>query len=145
MKKILLTVVVAFLSIGFAYAYDDVPITVEQLPQKAQQFLKSYFPQVGVSFAKKESDIIGNEYDVVLTDGSKMEFTSKGEWKSVECKGGAVPADIVPKQITQYVAKNYPDTKILKIDRDYREYEVYLSNRLELTFNKDFKLVDIDD
>jgi predicted nucleotide-binding protein (sugar kinase/HSP70/actin superfamily) len=100
---------------------------------------------VGVSFAKKESDIIGNEYDVVLTDGSKMEFTSKGEWKSVECKGGAVPADIVPKQIKQYVAKNYPDAKILKIDRDYREYEVYLSNRLELTFNKDFKLVDIDD
>jgi hypothetical protein len=33
MKKILLTVVVAFLSIDFAYAYDDVPITIDQLPQ----------------------------------------------------------------------------------------------------------------
>lgn len=145
MKKILLTVVVAFLSFGFVYANDDVPITVEQLPQKAQQFLKSYFPQVSVSFAKKESDIIGNEYDVVLTDGSKMEFSSNGEWKSVECKGNAVPADIVPRQIKQYVTKNYPDTKILKIDRDRRDYEVTLSNRLELTFNKEFKLIEIDD
>ena len=145
MKKILLTVVVAFLSISFAYACDDVPITVEQLPQKAQQFLKSYFPQVEVSFAKKESDIIGNDYDVVLTDGSKMEFSSNGEWKSVECKGRAVPADIVPNQIKQYVAKSYPNTKITKIDRDRRDYEVTLSNRLELTFNKEFKLIEIDD
>ena len=145
MKKILLTLVVALLSIGIVYAYDDVPITVDKLPHKAQQFLKSYFPQVEVSFAKKESDIIGNDYDVVLTDGSKMEFSSNGEWKSVECKGSAVPEDIIPKQIKQYVAKNYPNAKILKIDRDRREYEVTLSNRLELTFNKEFRLIEIDD
>jgi hypothetical protein len=33
----------------------------------------------------------------------------------------------------------------MKIDRDRRDYEISLSNRLELTFDKKFNLVDIDD
>jgi predicted phosphodiesterase len=44
-----------------------------------------------------------------------------------------------------FVAKNYPDAKIIKIDRDRRDYEVSLSNRLELTFDMKFNLVEIDD
>lgn len=81
----------------------------------------------------------------MLADGTKLEFNGDGEWKDVDCKYGAVPAAIVPKQITDYVAKHYPDVKIIKIDRDRRDYEVSLSNRLELTFDMQFNLVDIDD
>lgn len=56
-----------------------------------------------------------------------------------------MPADIVPQQIKDYVKQNYPDARITKIDRDRRDYEVSLSNRLELTFNKEFRLIEIDD
>jgi hypothetical protein len=47
----------------------------------------------------------------VFVNGAKVEFTKNGEWKDVECKYGEVPAAIVPQQIRDYVAKNYPDRK----------------------------------
>jgi predicted nucleotide-binding protein (sugar kinase/HSP70/actin superfamily) len=81
----------------------------------------------------------------MFADGVKIEFNGDGEWKDVDCKFGAVPAAIIPKKIASYVAKNYPDAKIIKIDRDRRDYEVSLSNRLELTFDMKFNLVEIDD
>lgn len=145
MKKFMLTVIVVFLTLNIAWADADRPVTIEQLPQKAQQFLKKYYPQVGLSFAKEDSDWMSKEYEVVLTNGVKIEFAANGEWKSVERKADAVPADIVPQQIKDYVKQNYPDARITKIDRDRRDYEVSLSNRLELTFNKEFRLIEIDD
>jgi hypothetical protein len=51
----------------------------------------------------------------------------------------------VPEAIRLYVQSNYENTKILKIERSSKEYEVELSNRLELTFDKEFHLIDIDD
>ena len=43
-----------------------------------------------------------------------------------------------------YGATNYPDAKILKIERDKKDYEVKLSNRTELKFDLKFNLIDID-
>ena len=74
----------------------------------------------------------------------EVEFTKNGEWKDVECKYGEVPAAIVPQQIRDYVAKNYPDRKITAIDRDRRDYEVELDNGLDLKFDLKFRLIDID-
>ena len=133
------------MSLGVACASSDRPIAVENLPQQAQQFIKRYFSNVGVTFAKEDRDMLSREYEVLFADGSTVDFTANGEWKSVECKGTAVPADIVPQQIKDYVAKSYPDAQIRKIERDRNDYEVSLSNRLELKFNKEFKLVEIDD
>ena len=65
--------------------------------------------------------------------------------KDVECKYGEVPAAIVPQQIRDYVAKNYPDRKVTAIDRDRRDYEVELDNGLDLKFDLKFRLIDIDD
>ena len=145
MKKFMLTVIVVFLTLNIAWADADRPITIEQLPQKAQQFLKKYYPQEGLSFAKEDSYWMSKENEVVLTKGAKKEFAATGVWKRVERKADAVPADIVPQQIKDYVKQNYPDARITKIDRDRRDYEVSLSNRLELTFNKEFRLIEIDD
>ena len=145
MRKLFLIAAVIFMSLGVACASSDRPITVENLPQKAQQFIKRYFSSVGVTFAKEDRDLLSKEYEVLFDDGSKVEFTADGKWKSVERKGVEVPADIVPQQIKDYIAKSYPDAQIRKIERDRNEYEVSLSNRLELKFNKDFKLIEIDD
>ena len=84
------------------------------------------------------------DYKVVFVNGAKVEFTKNGEWKDVECKYGEVPAAIVPQQIRDYVAKNYPDRKVTAIDRDRRDYEVELDNGLDLKFDLKFRLIDID-
>lgn len=145
MRRLFLVAAVVFMSLGVACANADRPIAVENLPQKAQQFIKKYFANVGVTYVTEDRDVISKDYEVMFADGTKVDFAGNGEWTSVECKGVAVPADIVPQQIKDYVKQNYPDVQIRKIDRDRNDYEVSLSNRLELTFNKDFKLVEIDD
>ena len=55
-----------------------------------------------------------------------------------------VPGAIVPQQIKDYVAQKYPDAKIVKIERMRRGYEISLSSRIELEFDRNFKVVDID-
>lgn len=145
MRKLFLIVAVVFMSLSVACANSDRPVNVADMPQKAQQFIKKYFSQVGVTYATEDREVISKDYEVMFADGSKVDFASNGEWTSVECKGKAVPAGIVPQQIEAYVKQNYPDAHIRKIDRDRTDYEVSLSNRLELTFNKNFKLIEIDD
>lgn len=145
MRRLFLVAAVVFMSLGVACANADRPIAVENLPQKAQQFIKKYFANVGVTYVTEDRDVISKDYEVMFADGTKVDFAGNGEWTSVECKGSAVPADIVPQQIKDYVKQNYPDAQIRKIDRDRNDFEVSLSNRLELTFNKDFKLIEIDD
>ena len=145
MRKLFLIVAVSFLSLGVVSANSNRPISVDNLPQKAQQFIKKYFSQVSVTYATEDRDILSKEYEVMFAEGTKVDFSSNGEWKSVECKGVAVPAGVVPQQINEYVKQNYSNAKVVKIARDRNDYEVSLSNRLELTFNKSFRLVEIDD
>jgi len=42
------------------------------------------------------------------------------------------------------VNTNYSGNKILKIEKDRNEYEINLSNGVEIKFNKDFMVIDID-
>ena len=145
MRKLVLTLSVFFAAIGVACADVDRPIEVDKLPDAAQKFLKQYFPNASVSLAKVDVELVYKEYDVLLTDGTRVDFNNSGEWIDVDCKFATVPEGIVPRQIVDYVAKNYPNANILRIERDRNTYEVSLSNRLELTFDKKFKIVDIDD
>ena len=65
--------------------------------------------------------------------------------KEVKCRQSEVPAQIIPEAIRNYVKENYPDTRILQIELDKKEYEIRLSNRLEITFDSKMRVIDIDD
>jgi nitrogen fixation protein len=52
---------------------------------------------------------------------------------------------ILPEAIRQYVTKNYPDAKVLKIEvTDRKGYDVELSNGFELEFDKRMNVIDVD-
>lgn len=146
MKKILFAVV-AFLAFGVSVAVADnnKVINKNQLPAQAQKFLNDHFNGVKLSYAKLDRDFLERSYEVLLADGTKLEFFSNGEWQEVDCKFSEVPAGIVPEPIVKYIAENFPGEKVLKIELDRGNYELKLSNRLELTFNKNFNIIDIDD
>ena len=145
MKKILFALVAIFtLGVSNVSADNDKLVSKSELPAKTQQFLDQYFANVKITYAKLERDLFDRSYEVVLADGTKLEFTSQGEWKDVDCRYEEVPAAIVPQPIREFVTSTHPGEKILKIEKDRGYYEVKLSNRYELTFNKDYKIVDID-
>ena len=145
MKKFFLAVASLFTFIGIASADNDRIISFEQLPAKSQEFIKKYFPDEKVSYVKEESDFMELSYEAVLATGTKIEFVGSGEWKEVECRYSTLNENLIPAQIKEYVTKNFPDTKFVKIERKYRGYEVKLTNRLELTFDNNYNLIDIDD
>ena len=146
MKRILFLLATVF-SFGVfnASADNDKIIAKEALPAAAQAFINTHFAGLKISYAKLERDFLEQSYEVVFTDGIKLEFDRKGAWTDVDCRYGEVPAVVVPQAIRDYVKSNFPDAKILKIERGVRDYEVKLSNRLELTFDKRLNIIDIDD
>lgn len=129
---------------GSAKADEDKPIQVNELPKKAQEFIQQHFAKHNVSYAKMEKDFWDKNYDVVFVNGDKIEFDKNGKWENVDCKYSEVPKAIIPKAILEYVAKNYPQCKIVQLERDHRGYEVELSNKLEIKFNSNFQIVGID-
>ncbi len=65
----------------------------------------------------------------------------------MDCKTREVPSGIIPRTIRNYVKKNFPDVKIVKIEKTSSKYEVGLSDDVELTFNLlgQFKSMKMDD
>ena len=74
----------------------------------------------------------------------KIQFEHGGALEKIECRTG-VPVDLIPVQIKDYVKLHYPDAYFTEYEIGRKSYEVKLSNRLEMKFNRNFILVEIDD
>ncbi|MBR2238759.1 MAG: PepSY-like domain-containing protein [Prevotella sp.] len=122
-------------------ADNDRVITFDQLPQTAQTMLKTHFADKVPLVITVDWD----DYKVMYQSGEKVEFDKKGNWKDLDCKVSAVPTALIPEQIKTHVKATFPGTTIIKLDRDRRGYDVKLNNGLELEYNKQFQVVDIDD
>ena len=127
-----------------ANAGNDKPISVNALPAKAQTLLSQHFNGQKVMLATIESGVVSRSYDVVLQNGTKLEFDKKGNLTEIDCKQATVPAKLIPQAIRKYLKENYPAQAVKKIEMNKNEYEVELANGLDLTFNKHFQLIDID-
>ena len=139
-KFFLLMAVVMAMSLNVMADDDDRVITYQQLPQAAQTFLKQHF-------AKKVPLVVTadwDDYTIVYESGEKVEFDKKGNWKEITCRTSKVPTDVVPQQIKSYLQKNYPGKSVVKLDRHRSVYEVKLSNGMEIEFNRNFQVIDVD-
>lgn len=143
MKKIFMLIATVALSLSIMKA-DERPVTFAQLPGPAKEFINTNYPADKVSYATVDDDLIRPDYKVVLVSGTRIQFANNGALEKIESRAG-VPVNIVPVQIKDYVRMHYPDAMITEYEIDRRHYEIKLSNRLELKFNKHFNLIEIDD
>lgn len=141
MKKIGLFLLMAVVMCMSVKADDDRVITYQQLPQSAQEFLKQHFSKLVPLVVTMDWD----DYTIMYESGEKIEFNKQGEWKDIDCRASHVPAVLIPQQIKSSVQQSFPGTSIIKIDRNRRGYEVKLNNGLEVEFNRNFQVIDIDD
>lgn len=145
MKKFALLVAVMFVASFNANAINDKPITMNEMPQAAQTFIQTYFANQSVAMAKVESEIFNKSYDVIFTNGDKIEFDKKGNWTNIDCEHTQVPLNVIPVEIRNFLTRNYSGIKLLQIEKnDRRGYEVDLGNGIELEFDKRFRVVDVD-
>lgn len=124
---------------------DRITNDANELPQASRNFLNQHFTTAAISHIKIEKNLLGVKgYEVILTDGSHVEFNRKGEWKEIKTPQSAIPSAILPAFIRTYVSQHYPGIEIITIDKDSKDYEIDLKNGLELKFNLEGKLIDID-
>ena len=143
-KEILLTAVLFAIALG-ASAQDKV-ISFEQLPAKARQFVSDYYSADRVSIVTEDREFLeGKSYEVTLKDGVELEFDASGNWKEVDAERQPVPASIIPASISAYIQKSFPDNEVVQISRSSREYEVELTNGIDLEFNSKGEFLRIDD
>ena len=120
---------------------DDTPIPVEQLPEAAKTFVQANFKDQKIMYVEKD----WNSFECRLADGTKIEFTKKGAWKTSDRKNTAVPAGVVPETIQEYVKANFPGCVITKIDKERYGYDIEMSNDIDLKFNYQGVLIGMDD
>lgn len=146
MKRLIFTVLFGMLATCLLQA-DEKIITrdVQRLPETSRTFIKKHLGNAAVSHIKIEKGWFGiNDYEVILTDGVEVKFDSNGEWEEVEGHQTAISTTFFPAFILRYLKQNFPEASVLSIEKDRRKYEVKLSNHLELKFNMQGELIDID-
>ena len=145
MIRVLMIAICCMMSCNMAAnAGNGKPISVDALPAKAQTLLNNHFNGQKVMLATIESGVVSRSYDVVLKNGTKLEFDKRGNLTEIDCKQGIVPDQLIPQTINNYLKENYEGQSVRKIEINRKEYEVELTNGLDLTFNKHFQLIDIE-
>jgi len=121
------------------------PATSAQgLPGTITAFIKQHFPNASIVGVEPDYDNGGLEYDVYLSDGTKVDFDANNQWDQVESKRG-VPAFFIPKAIASYVRGSYRNLAITKINKEYHGYEIELANGLDLNFDRSGRFLGMDD
>ncbi len=143
MKKIFAIAAIALASLQIISA-DDKPVTFNQLPAAAQEFINTNYAGEKISYATVDDDLIRPDYNVMLANGVRIQFENSGALEKIESRAG-IPSDLVPVQIRDYVQVHYPDATFIGYEIGRKSYEVKLSNRLEIKFNKNFHVIEIDD
>ena len=141
MKKIfsILALAIAILVGLQSCEKEDVMIPATELPSEVISFLDTHFNGIEVRSVIKDYDNSTYEFEVYLSNGTRIELSRRGEWRNVENHLAGVPHSVVPNKILTYVAENYPDQMIIGIERD-RQIDVELKGGVELVFslNEDF-------
>ena len=146
MKKIVSFVSIMLLIVSVACARDRVTQDVSVLPTEARDMIKIHFPKSMISYLKVDKPLFRTEgYEVRLSDGTELEFNTKGQWTEVECHPLSVPSGIIPESIRKYFGRYYGDQKVTKIKHNRRGYELKLSNGLEVEFDNMGNFLRLDD
>ena len=137
MKK-LLFILLSMMSVSAALrAGNEIRTTDPQkLPATAREFIATHFPDTRIGRT--------DSYDVLLENGSDLEFDRRGQWTEIDAERTTVPQSIIPLRIADYLKRNYPDRPVVKIDRDRRGYGIELSDGTDLEFNVRCEFLRID-
>ncbi|MDE7345965.1 MAG: PepSY-like domain-containing protein [Muribaculaceae bacterium] len=147
MKKILRLLpllLIAVMGISLSSCSDnDEPVSSRELPSIAKDFIIVNYPSASIVSVEKDK----SEYDVVLSDGTKIEFNKNGDWLEVEAAPTkSIPTGFYPYKIDTYLQENFQGLGITEITRVDRGYDVEISTGTELLFAHDgsFIMIGVD-
>ncbi len=124
----------------------DKPVIPEQLPAPVKSFIQQTYPGQTITFAQKDLGLTGWKYEVFLADGTHVEFDTDDMWDKVESPmTQPVPVQLIPAPIATHLQTNFPGVFVTKIDKERNGYEIELATGVELKYNKQGALMEMDD
>lgn len=144
MKKHILTFA-AVLFFSLTSCAKDNLTQLEQLPTKAQEFVKTYFSDYTIQYIFSDKEFADVDYKVRFEDGTEIEFNAKGDWTDVSGKRNCIPTGFILKEITDYVEMNHQGMCITDVEKEFNRITVELNDNLEIEFNSKGKLISYDD
>ncbi|MBQ0160765.1 MAG: PepSY-like domain-containing protein [Bacteroidales bacterium] len=141
MKKIIFAIVAMLVLVGTVNAQTKKrTIDPENLPKVANELIQKHWPSCAIDNAY----IKGKEYEALLTDGTIIQFDSKGVWKEMKCTDG-LPVTLVPVYITRYIVDRYPKQLIIDCEKLKGGYEVMITNGLKIQFDLRGNVTHVDE
>lgn len=109
------------------------------LPESADNFIHSYYPTTKLVKVTVSEDSSGLVYSAYLANAHIVRFDVNGDWKDVVAPGGRpIPSGITPVIIAEYISKTNIGQGVSEIRRDYKGYDVKLTNGIEMNFDADY-------
>lgn len=127
-------------------ACSDKPVAPEQLPVPVRTFIQQTYPGEAITFAQKDLELTGWKHEIFLVDGTHIEFDTDDMWDKIESPvARPVPQQLIPAPIASHLQANFPGAVVTKIDKERNGYEIELANGMELKYNKQGVLREMDD
>ena len=112
------------------------------MPVSARTFVSTYFAPAKVATVYKD----GSEYEVMLSDGVRIDFNKSGEWTDVDAPlNKELPTGFYPETIDTYLLANMYGAGINEISKERYGYDVELVNGIDLRFDSQGKFLRYDD
>lgn len=147
MNKLLLGILLFFTITFVSVSCEKEKIVgLDDLPATGTTFLKEHFNNVAIlSVTKEKEGLSGTEYKVLLDNRTEVTFDKNGNWKEVDAADNiAIRTTFILPAIVNYVNTNYPNADFNSIERENGNFDVELTNGLDLVFNKQGDFVRID-
>lgn len=143
MRRLLLSVLALMLVLPMAA--EDVEITFDKLPEKAQKVVKKAFPDTKIKKVEMERRASLIQYEVKLAGGYKVQFNKEGAFTECECtEEGSIPTILIPSKIREFLDQEFKGRGVKRLEHDGKLFELLLDNGYELSFNSSYRLIDID-
>ncbi len=129
-KKLKLFISIASLMMlsSLILAAEDMAIQANQLPQNAQTFVKTNFPNDQIVYAEQDRQ----SYKVELSSGVEIDFDRQGNWTDVSGNNRPIPTKFIPTAVLNGVQSKYPQIEVMEISKEYNSYKLKLSNNREV-------------
>ena len=130
------------------WRHKEMALPFDQLPQETQDYVNTNFAGKSVQMVWLYTDLYNRDYKVFFSDGDYIKFDETGQWEEIRCEAaGEVPSSCVPEQITNFTKQFFPQAKIVEIKYkdDGKRIKVKLKPKIELEFDAQYNIVDIDD
>ncbi len=133
MKKVFLLAIACLFSVICFAKEDGVKISVEELPEKANLFIKDYFPTAKVKAVYKSWDEGVVEYKVIFKTKTTIEFDMVGSWSEIDInpKKDTMPRFIYSNQVNETLDREFYDQVIDKVENDGVYYEFDFTDNSE--------------